>query len=146
MITKREDPPIALNLLDRDMQAIATTEYASKIIDARKYFIFQAITAVTQAGASAGEASLALDVYAKDRTTLLYPRVFLATALRTNTANDTNAILFGAGASSAIFGNGTLGTNLAAIKILFFFKLVIVVDTQADGTSSTMSVTLEMEG
>ena len=50
-----------------------------------------------------------------------------------------------AGASAAIFGNGTLGTNLAVAKVVFFVQPVVVVTIQADA-ASLMSVRWNMEG
>ena len=145
MITKREVTPDDLGLVDLAMDAVALTEYpAGQIQDCRKYFIFQAITQVSGVLGAAGDATLRLDFYAKDKTTLIY-QLDAATLLRTHTANDANVILFGAGATAAIFGNGTLGTSLAIAKIIFFMQPVVVVTTQADA-ASLMSVRLLMEG
>ncbi len=145
MIGKRDVPPESTGLLDLAMDAGALTEYpADFLIDGRKHFIFQAITDVVFNTATVGDSSIRLDMFAKDKTTLIYS-LDLATALRTHTANDRNVILFGAGAASAIFGNGTLGTDLAVLKIIFWFQPVVVIGVNAD-QAATMSVRFLMEG
>ncbi len=149
MITKREITPNQLGLEDLAMDAVVTTEYpANFIIDARKYFIFQVITQVSGVLGAAGDASVRLDFYSKkenpDTPVLIY-QLDLATVLRTHTAADRNVMIWGAGAASAIFGNGTLGTELAVAKVAFHVQPVVVVTTQADA-ASLMSVRWLMEG
>ena len=149
MITKRESTPNELGLENLAMNAAALTEYPSKaIIDARKYFIFKAITTTSGAFGAAGEATLRLDFYSKKEnpeTPVLTHQLDLGTGLLTHTAAETVVMLWGAGAAAAIFGTGTLGTNLGVAKIVFFVQPVVVVTTQADA-ASLMSVRWLMEG
>jgi len=149
MIGKRESTPNELGLENLAMDAVALTEYpATFLIDARKYFIFQAITTTSGVFGAAGTATLRLDFFSKkeDPTSpVLTYKTELATALSTNTAAETNVILWGAGASAAIFGNGTLGTSLGVAKVVFFVQPVVVVTVQADA-ASLMSVRWNMEG
>ncbi len=149
MITKREITPNQLGLENLAMDAVINTEYpANFIIDARKYFIFQAITVTSGVFGAAGTATLRLDFYSQKETpgtpVLMY-EIDLATALSTNTAGETNVVLWGAGAASSIFGNGTLGGDLAVAKVAFHVQPVVVVSAQADA-ASLMSVRWLMEG
>jgi hypothetical protein len=149
MIGKRESTPNELALEDLAMDAVATTEYpAAFIIDARKYFIFQAITTTSGVFGGAGTATLRLDFFSKKEdpsSPVLTYQTDLATLLSTNTAAETNVILWGAGAAAAIFGNGTLGTDLGVAKVVFFVRPVVVVTVQANA-AALMSVRWNMEG
>ena len=129
-----------------DLTAVANTQYASGFIDIRQYFIFTAIIDVLETGSpNAGAFKLTLQVLAKDKSTVLWQQDIL-TAIDSQTNASRTVLLFGAGASAAVSGSGTLGADADLFKVGEYIKLVIEVTTANDGTTSTAQLNLLMEG
>lgn len=144
MITKRENTPFELKIENKDMQAVATTQYQSELLDVRQHFVYTAIVDITETGApTVGAAKLFVRVISKDKTTVLY-EVDLVTGITTIVNGQRDVITFGAGVTAIVFGSGTIGPDADVFKTAERIRLVLEVTTQNDGTTSTASVTLLM--
>lgn len=144
MITKRENTPGELGIENVDMQSVATTQFASGVIDVRPFFVYTAIVDILETGApTAGAAKFFVRVISKDKTTTLY-EVDLATTITTQVNGQRDVITFGAGVTAIVFGSGTVGVAADVFKHAERLQVVLEVTTQNDGTTSTASVTLLM--
>jgi len=132
-----------------DLTAAAATKYPSKLIDARKYFIFTAVINVIRTGAvTVGAFKLTLDVLEKDKSTVLWSQDF-ATAIDATVDGQQEVYLFGAGALAAksAGSSGTLGADADVFKQAEYMKLTIEVVTQSDAaTANTAELHLLLEG
>ncbi len=144
MITKRELTPLELDIENKDMKSVATTQFPSGVIDVRPFFVYTAIVDILETGApTAGDAKLFVRVISKDGTTTLY-EVDLATTITTQVNAQRDVITFGAGVTAVVFGSGILGVDANVFKHAERIQVVLEVTTQNDGTTSTASVTLLM--
>lgn len=142
MITKREMTAAELGIENVDMEAVATTQYASGVIRVEQHFVYTAIVDITETGApTVGDAKLLVQVISKDGSTVLYA-VDLATLIDTTVNAQKDVITFGAGVAAVVFGSGTVGADAEVFKHAERIKLVLEVTTANDGTTSTASVRL----
>lgn len=145
MITKRELTAAELGIEGVDMQAVATTQYASNLLNVANHFVYTAIVDITETGVpTVGDAKLFVQVIStKDRTTVLYA-VDLDTTITTIVNAQKDVITFGAGVAAVVFGSGTVGADAEVFKTAELIKLVLEVTTANDGTTAIASVRLIM--
>lgn len=147
----RHSTPLDLNLNHAvvDLKAVAGTKYPSKLIDAKKYFIFTAVINVIRTGAfTVGAFKLTLDVLEKDKSTVLWTQDIL-TAIDGTVDGQQEVLLFGAGALAAVSAgsSGTLGADAEVFKQAEYMKLTLEVVTQSDAaTANTAELHLLLEG
>ena len=126
-----------LNLDQKDLNAANGTDYDSPVLDLRPYrnFLVSLITDVTGAVA-AGVASLKVELYADDGTTLL-GTVDLLTAIDTQ-ADRKELVSFGRDFAAVKDGNGTIGTNIDMLRSVRKALFRLEVDTQSDAATSNV--------
>jgi hypothetical protein len=136
-----EKSPGELGINGVDLKVADNTEYASGFLELDKFRMFMASVITTKTGSpSVGAAKLSIDLYAKDKTTLL-SRVDLLTAIGL-TVSRTELVTFGRGLTPAKQGNGTIGAGIGVVTVFRWAKLILTVTTLADGTTNVGSVRL----
>jgi hypothetical protein len=144
-INRREYAPEQIdNLRAADMTAVALTEYRSQVFNVKEFFVYKVWVDISAAGSASGVATLSALLIAADGSTIL-DEWDLLTGIVTSTDTEKNLVLFGAGISSGVKGNATLGTLLATLKLTFNMQLELTVTTQATGTA-TAAVRMLAEG
>lgn len=143
MISKRHLTPLNTSILSVDMQAVATTQYTSPILDLKPYFIYTAVVTVVEVGGgAAGDAKLTAIVVGNDDADVY--TVDLWTGIPTNAAGtSTHVLTFGAGTVAVVStGGGSLATDVELFKVAQSAKFRLEVTTAENGTSSVASLDL----
>ena len=120
------------------LSAAAAAE--SVLIDARDNFVYTLWIEIVQNTATLGAHSLFADIYARDGETLI-ESVLLVRAMVVTSDNQVK-LQFGEGLTERLVGTGTIGPELASLKLLQLCKLRSVKDTPAD-QAATLSVRMQ---
>ena len=142
------DFPNPLDVSRVDLSAANDTEYASGMIDVRKFFIFTMIIDIieTTTTPATGALTVRLEVLAKDKATVLW-MMDLLTLIDTSNNGQQEVLLFGAGASAkqSAASSGTLHADADLFKVAEYIQLVPKITATADGDTAA-NFNLLMEG
>lgn len=133
-----EAEPADLEIDGIDLSDVPDVE--SRLIDARDNFVYTLWIDMVQNAATVGALSVFCDLYQRDGVTLI-ESVALVTALAPTTNNQVK-VLFGEGVTERLVGTGTIGPELASLKLVHLCKLRVVKDTPTD-TSATLSIRMQ---
>lgn len=131
-----EPADLGLDLLDLSLAPDVT----SVLIDARDNFVYTLWLDLIANTAGVGAISLFADLYARDGETLI-EAVLLVSALSPTSDNQVK-LLFGEGVTERLVGTGTIGPELASLKLLQLCRLRVVKNTPAD-QAATLSVRMQ---
>jgi hypothetical protein len=125
------------------MEAAALFEYPGLPVDVKAGFVYTAILKTSSAGPpTAGLAALSARVLSQIDSSILYEAT-LATGMPVLVDGGTNVVTWGGGVPATVAGGGSVG-DAEVMKIVGILQLVLIVEEQADDTS-TVSVTLQVE-
>lgn len=131
-----EAADLELSLVDLSL----APDVESVLIDARDNFVYTLWIDMIQNTATSGAHSLFADLYARDGETLI-ESVLLVSAMIVTSDNQVK-LLFGEGVTERLVGTGTIGPELASLKLLQLCKLRVVKNTPAD-QAATLSVRMQ---
>ena len=127
-----------LDLSAKDMKAVATTEYESVLLDLRDISVLNVITTIAETGSP----TTGLGTIRFRKTTsagvTVSPDVDIATSINTKAVGVSNGVV-GYGVTAVSTG-ATIGAAIGSALPFGFGKIVLVVQEQNDGTTSTASV------
>ena len=139
--------PRDLEILDKDMKAVATTEYPSVVMDASKDYAWTAVVEVDNTGGGAtGIAKLTLRRFRKMSAAgagvdQIGDDLDILTAI--NTKVDGNfEVVWGYGVSALERGAGTIDIDADSFQLAGVLQVVLEVTEISDATTCIASVTL----